>query len=155
MLLHRHPSSGILGEALLRLVHTALQAKPIRQALLSPASPASSTSAPASASASLQAIVAAALSRPPVTPALASRPIWFGLATSLDDAGRADKQAKASLNLEPSWVELAAELPRMRERMTSPWQCAPVPARPSGGIKGGEMQELLQALQMGELKING
>ena len=108
-LLPLHPASSVLGEALVRLTHAALQAKPLRAPLLAGAPPGVP---------SIQAVVAAALAAVPAPGAAstkghggvvdgavlaldASRPVWMSLADELETLGQADKQVAEKLAAEP------------------------------------------------------
>ena len=85
LLLH-HRSSSILGVALVRLVDAALQAKPVRQALLHPTAQGETlaTLIVSGLSPALQATSDRALD--------ASRPVWMELVAMLEKASASDKQ---------------------------------------------------------------
>ena len=123
---------------MLKLVRAALPVKPLRVAMLSPPRPGP---------ASLQSMIVAG-SGGGTTPPLASRGAWRELATAVDKAVAADKQAKASLAADESWSELVGQLPAIRERDQSSWQCGSPPARAGAmGAMGGEMGELMALLR--------
>ena len=152
-LLYRHPASGVLGAAVLRLVRSALLAKPLRLALLSGGGGASGASQTTS---SLPALLSAALCTDEGAPGgvpLASRPLWLEIASAIDKAAATDKQAKTLLQADPRWTEVSEQLAPMRERLLPEhpsllWTCGAPPARmgAAGGM-GGEMDELIRLLR--------
>jgi len=140
--LYRHPASGVFGAAVLRLVRSALLAKPLRIALLSgPVMPA---------------LLSAALCSDEGAPGgvpLASRPLWLEMACAIDKAAATDKQAKTLLQADPRWAEVSEQLAPMRERLlpehpSSLWKCGAPPARMGAmGGMSGEMGELIRLLR--------
>ena len=161
-LLVRHPSSGVLATAVVRLLRAALLAKPLRLALVATGATTSgaTTSGTTTAGAmrtggaprpSLCALLADVLladerSQPP----LASRAYWLEVAGALHAASEGDKQLRGLLAAESSWTRLSAALPELRaaalpDRPSAAWKCGPPPARATGHM-GGEMGELLKLL---------
>jgi len=151
--LYRHPASGVFGAAVLRLVRSALLAKPLRIALLSGGGGASGASETTS---SLPALLSAALCSDEGAPGgvpLASRPLWLEMACAIDKAAATDKQAKTLLQADPRWAEVSEQLAPMRERLlpehpSSLWKCGAPPARMGAmGGMSGEMGELIRLLR--------
>ena len=141
-LLTSHPTSGILGTALLRLLRGAMQVKALRMPLLTEQE--GLPSLPTMITDSLSAADAAAI-------APASRATWLELALAVDKASGTDKQAKAALAAHPAWARLSATL-EARVRTVLPaepsqlWKCGGPPVRVNSQM-GGEMAELMQLLQ--------
>jgi len=150
-LLGLHPTSGLLGAAVLRLVRACLATTPLRMALLAPGHADAPDTAP-----SLPAMIAAALVPPPAAaaamPAPASRPLWIHMAFALDKAAATDKQMRAALQVDAHWATIAPSLTPWRERLlpeapSTLWACGPPPARAAAQGMNTEMGQLLRLLQ--------